>query len=93
MDIRPKKTKRISAGTVATINEDAEDAYEPLETVIRENQTTVEIEVEKPYTLLTNGEKLLVDLKTMELPASYEYFSVPKLDPSAFLIAQVTDWE
>jgi hypothetical protein len=70
-----------------------EDAYEPLETVIRENQTTVEIEVEKPYTLLTNGEKLLVDLKTMELPASYEYFAVPKLDPSAFLIAQVTDWE
>lgn len=88
-----KKTKRISAGAVATINEDAEDAYEPLETVIRENQTTVEIEVEKPYTLLTNGEKLLVDLKTMELPASYEYFAVPKLDPSAFLIAQVTDWE
>jgi hypothetical protein len=70
-----------------------EDAYEPLETVIRENQTTVEIEVEKPYTLLTNGEKLLVDLKMMELPASYEYFTVPKLDPSAFLIAQVTDWE
>lgn len=88
-----KKTKRISAGAVATINEDAEDAYEPLETVIRENQTTVEIEVEKPYTLLTNGEKLLVDLKTMELPASYEYFAVPKLDPSAFLIAQVTNWE
>lgn len=88
-----KKTKRISAGAVATINEDTEDAYEPLETVIRENQTTVEIEVEKPYTLLTNGEKLLVDLKTMELPASYEYFAVPKLDPSAFLIAQVTDWE
>lgn len=88
-----KKTKRVTAGAVATINEDAEDAYEPLETVIRENQTTVEIEVEKPYTLLTNGEKLLVDLKTMELPASYEYFAVPKLDPSAFLIAQVTDWE
>lgn len=70
-----------------------EDAFEPLETVIRENQTTVEIEVEKPYTLPTNGEKLLVDLKTMQLPASYEYFAVPKLDPSAFLVAQVTDWE
>ena len=62
-------------------------------TVIKENQTTVEIEVEKPYSIASNGEKLLVDLKKYELDAAYEYYSIPKIEKDAFLIAKITDWE
>jgi uncharacterized protein (TIGR02231 family) len=33
-----------------------------------------------------------VDLKTYQIPATYRYTSIPKLDKEAFLVAEVTDW-
>lgn len=32
-------------------------------------------------------------MSIIELPASYQYYSIPKLDKDAFLIARVTEWE
>ncbi len=58
-----------------------------------ENQTTVEFEVDKPYSLESNNERLSVNLQTHNIDASYEYFAAPKLDKDAFLIAQITDWD
>ncbi|WP_268033163.1 mucoidy inhibitor MuiA family protein [Algoriphagus sp. PAP.12] len=63
-----------------------------LETTFQENQTTVEIEVTEPYSIQTNGERTLVDLKAYEIPANYQYKAIPKLDNDAFLIAQINDW-
>lgn len=63
-----------------------------LQTSFQENQTTVEIEVTKPYSIKTNGERTLVDLKAYEIPANYQYKAIPKLDNDAFLIAQISDW-
>ena len=62
-------------------------------TTVIENQTTVEIEVETPYSISSNGEKLLVDLKKHNIPASYQYYVIPKLDKDAFLTARITDWD
>ncbi|HYF69270.1 MAG TPA: mucoidy inhibitor MuiA family protein [Ohtaekwangia sp.] len=62
-------------------------------TTFVENQTTVEIEVAEPYSIKSDGEKLLVDLKLYDIPASYEYYAVPKLDKDAFLVAQIVDWD
>jgi hypothetical protein len=64
----------------------------PLMTTFVENQTTVEIQVAEPYSIKTNGERTLVDLKTYEIPASYRYTAIPKLDKDAFLLAEMTDW-
>jgi hypothetical protein len=64
----------------------------PLMTNFVENQTTVEIQVAEPYSIKTNGERTLVDLKTYEIPASYRYTAIPKLDKDAFLLAEMTDW-
>lgn len=58
-----------------------------------ENQTTVEFEVEKPYSIKSNGEKLSVDLKEYEIETVYEYYAVPKLDKDAFLIARIVNWD
>jgi len=57
-----------------------------------ENQTTVEIQVAEPYSIKTNGERTLVDLKTYEIPAAYRYTAIPKLDKDAFLLAEISDW-
>lgn len=64
----------------------------PLMTSFVENQTTVEIQVAEPYSIKTNGERTLVDLKTYEIPATYRYTAIPKLDKDAFLLAEMTDW-
>lgn len=64
----------------------------PLMTSFVENQTTVEIEVAEPYSIKTNGERTLVDLKAYEIPAQYRYTAIPKLDKDAFLIAELADW-
>ena len=58
-----------------------------------ENQTTVEFEVDEPYTIKSNGEKLSVDLNSFEIETIYEYYAVPKLDKDAFLIARIINWD
>ncbi|MEZ5017594.1 MAG: DUF4139 domain-containing protein [Flavipsychrobacter sp.] len=50
-------------------------------------------DIDLPYTILSNGQKQTVAIKKHELPATYRYYAVPKIDRDAFLQAQVTDWE
>ena len=70
----------------------AENAQEELLTQLVFNPTTVEIEVAEPYSIKSNGERTLVDLKTYEIPASYRYTAIPKLEKDAFLQAEISDW-
>jgi len=50
-------------------------------------------EIDLPYTIPSDGQQHLVAIKRHELPATYRYYVVPKLDKDAFLQAQVTGWE
>lgn len=63
-----------------------------IQTIVQENQTTVEIEVAEPYTIKSNGEKTMVDLKAYDIPAQYSYSAIPKIDNDVFLIAEISDW-
>lgn len=85
--------KRSLEGRVAGVNSrnSSMDAA-PLMTSFVENQTTVEIQVAEPYSIKTNGERTLVDLKSYEIPARYNYTAIPKLDKDAFLLAEISDW-
>ncbi len=65
----------------------------PLETTKEAKATTVNFIIDIPYTINSTGKQTLVKIKAYELPASYEYFAIPKLDPDAFLTANVTGWE
>ncbi len=58
-----------------------------------ENQTTVEFNVNVPYSINSSGEQYKVDLATYEIPATYKYYAVPKLDQDAFLVANIIDWD
>ena len=84
--------KRSLTGTNVTIRGNSSLDAAPLMTNFVENQTTVEIEVAEPYSIKTNGERTLVDLKNYEIPANYRYTAIPKLDKDAFLLAEITDW-
>jgi uncharacterized protein (TIGR02231 family) len=50
-------------------------------------------DIDLPYTIPSDGQKHLAAIKKYELPATYRYFAIPKLDKDAFLQAQVTNWE
>ncbi len=58
-----------------------------------ENQTTVDFEINRPYTVKSDNKSYMVDMEFYELPAFYQYYSVPKIDKDAFLIANIIDWE
>ena len=50
-------------------------------------------DIDLPYTIPSDGKQHLVAIKRYELPATYRYYAVPKLDKDAFLQAEITNWE
>ncbi len=58
-----------------------------------ENQTTVDFEINTPYTIKSDNKNYTVDMEAYDLPAFYQYYCVPKIDKDAFLIANIVDWE
>lgn len=58
-----------------------------------ENQTTVDFEINTPYTVKSDNKNYTVDMEVYDLPAFYQYYCVPKVDKDAFLIANIIDWE
>ncbi len=49
-------------------------------------------DVKEEQTVLNNTKAQVIEYKTQDIPAVYEYHSVPKLDPSVFLLAKITDY-
>ncbi|WP_423735075.1 DUF4139 domain-containing protein [Chitinophaga caseinilytica] len=59
---------------------------------IVQHQTSASFDIDIPYDIAGNGENHSVVLKEMDMPSGYTYFSVPKLDQDAFLVANVKDF-
>ncbi len=55
--------------------------------------TTTVYKIDEKYTLETDGKTTTIGIKRLDIPALYEYFSTPKVDPSAFLTAKVINWQ
>jgi len=58
-----------------------------------ERQITVDFEIKIPYTVKSDNKSYAVDMENYNLPVTYQYYSVPKIDKNAFLIANIPDWE
>lgn len=92
-----RKAEQAMQGKVAGVNTQsikvrgASSLAIPTEQVV--NQTTVDFEIKTPYTIKSDSKNYTVDMENYELPAFYQYYSVPKIDKEAFLIANVMDWE
>lgn len=57
------------------------------------NQLEAEFDIAIPYTIPSDNKQYMVDIQNTSLPASYNYYAVPKLDKDAFLTASVTGWQ
>lgn len=79
----------------------ADAAYEPSKkpstvgNYVQTNHSGINttFDIDLPYTIESNGQQHNVAVKSAQLPATYRYYAVPKLDCDAFLQAQITDWE
>ncbi len=58
-----------------------------------ENQLSTTFDVELPYDIASNDKPHSVSLKEYSLPVRYKYYAVPKADPDAFLMAEVSQYE
>ncbi|MGK0363467.1 MAG: hypothetical protein ACI85O_000512 [Saprospiraceae bacterium] len=64
----------------------------PIATNQTEEATSIEFDIEIPYSIPSDNKKYSVAIANYSLPAGYEYFAAPKIEQSAYLTAQVTDW-
>lgn len=56
-----------------------------------EQLISVEYAINLPYTIKSDGKQNMVLVKTANLSTDYVYYTVPKIDPSVFLVAQITN--
>ncbi|MGX5818923.1 DUF4139 domain-containing protein [Chitinophaga lutea] len=61
--------------------------------VIDEHQLNATFDISIPYDIASDNKRHSVTLTGYELPAQYKYYAVPRLDPDAYLLAEVTDYE
>jgi uncharacterized protein (TIGR02231 family) len=57
------------------------------------SELSVDFEIKEPYTIPSDSKPYTVDIQSYSLPAQYQFFCIPKVDRSAFLLAKVTGWE
>ncbi|MEL7162447.1 MAG: mucoidy inhibitor MuiA family protein, partial [Bacteroidota bacterium] len=92
---RSDKSKRIrgQASLGVADRELAPKPSAPVPVQTERRATTVNFDIELPYTIPTDGKARDVEIKQHALSATYTHLAVPKFTPDAYLTAAVTDWE
>lgn len=67
---------------------DAKTANEFVQVV--DQVISAEFKIDLPYTILSNNEQHMVLVKNVDLDAKFKYYSVPKYDAAAYLVAEIT---
>ena len=65
---------------------------EQVASTINSNFMNVEYKLKINHDIASDGKEHMVAIDQFDLPATYQYHAVPKLDPAAFLLAKVTDY-
>ncbi|MGN6343072.1 MAG: mucoidy inhibitor MuiA family protein [Ginsengibacter sp.] len=84
-----------AAGVVANNENQKKNkgAIKPVTVATQYEPTTTVYKIQDKYNLETDGKTTTIGIKQFEIPALYNYFSVPKIDPSAFLSANIVNWQ
>lgn len=79
--------KEMSNGMDEDVWVDAQTAVDF--TTMIDRVLSAEFKIDLPYSIKSDGEEHMVLVKNVDLNATYKYISVPKLDASAYLVAQI----
>ncbi len=85
----PSSTRddKLSNTKEETIMADAESAYDF--TTMVDRVISAEYKIDLPYTIDSDGESHLVLVKNTDLSALYRYYTVPRIDPGVYLVAEI----
>ncbi|NNK11532.1 MAG: mucoidy inhibitor MuiA family protein [Flavobacteriaceae bacterium] len=86
-----KEKRAMRNGMVADASMEPQIKSIPLQEV--ENQTTVDFVINLPYTVNSDNKTYTVTMADYTLPATYQYYSIPKIEKEAYLISSIKDWE
>jgi uncharacterized protein (TIGR02231 family) len=59
---------------------------------ISESQLNVTFDIDIPYDVLSNGKMHSVSLKEIQIPATYKFYSAPRLEKEAYLLAKIDNY-
>ncbi len=59
-------------------------------TTVVHHLIAAEFKIDLPYTIKSNNEQHMVLIKQAELDTKFRYYTVPKMDPGVYLVAQMT---
>jgi uncharacterized protein (TIGR02231 family) len=59
-------------------------------TTVVHHMIAAEFKIDLPYNIKSNNEQHMVLIKQAELDTKFKYYSVPKMDPGVYLVAQMT---
>lgn len=62
-------------------------------TTVAESNVSTTFTIDLPYTIPSDNKKNDVEVARHDLPVEYNYFTAPKVDNDAFLVAQVSGWD
>lgn len=84
-------TRAANGVVVVTTKKDKSMSSSPL-AISYKNETSIEFAIDNKQTILSNNQLNTFVYKNTDLPAEYEYRSVPKLAEKVFLIGRLYDW-
>lgn len=60
--------------------------------VVGSNTNSV-FSINLPYSIASDGSENYVEIQQYEIDAAYKHFGIPKVDPDAFLLAELLGWD
>ncbi|WP_053991145.1 DUF4139 domain-containing protein [Mangrovimonas sp. TPBH4] len=61
--------------------------------VIEEGITNKRFEIQKAYSMPSNGDITVIEIDKFSIPATYSYYAAPILNENVFLTAKIDNWE
>jgi len=61
-------------------------------TTVNQSELNVTFDIAIPYSILSNGKRHSVDLNTFDINGEYKFYSAPKLDANAYLVAEIKEY-
>ena len=80
---------RATAGAIVVTLKDGLEDY----VSVSDNTLNLSFDIDLPYDVPTNGKAQTAILQTIDAPALYKNYSIPKLDQDAYLLAVIPNWE
>ena len=99
LQYKKMRTTHAYGNNAPVANYEVEETNAPSDEVVTSESFTevikqlisVDYAIDLPYTIKSNNEKYMVLVNSKTLDTKYKYYSVPKIDLSCYLVAQITN--